>query len=116
MRRNKFGICLRVYVDSAYLALQAFLGPWSRDMVGSAFLFILKTNTQMSVPFHIGSIIRDELRRQGKTNGWLAEQINVNLRTVNKIFLKPIIDTGQLLQISRIMGVDFFAYYSKLLK
>ncbi len=69
----------------------------------------------MSVPFHIGSIIRDELRRQGKTNGWLAEQINVNLRTVNKIFLKSDIDTHQLLQISRVLGVDLFKNYSEML-
>lgn len=81
-------------------------------MVGSAFLFILKTNTQMSAPIHIGSIIRDELRRQGKTNGWLAQQINVNQRTINKIFHKSIIDTGQLFQISQAMGVDFFKFYS----
>ena len=48
----------------------------------------------MSEVIHIGSIIREELRRQGKTNGWLARTINVHPRTINKIFLKPIIDTG----------------------
>lgn len=69
----------------------------------------------MSVPIHIGSIIRDELRRQGKTNGWLAERINVNPRTVNKIFLKSDIDTHQLLQISRVLGVDLFKNYSEML-
>lgn len=69
----------------------------------------------MSVPIHIGSIIRNELRRQGKTNGWLAERINVNPRTVNKIFLKSDIDTHQLLQISRVLGVDLFKNYSEML-
>ena len=44
-----------------------------------------------------------------------AKAINVNQRTINKIFLKPIIDTGQLLQISQAMGVDFFKFYSELL-
>lgn len=82
-------------------------------MVGSAFFFLYVLNyTQMSEQIHIGSIIRDELRRQGKTNSWLAKQINVNQRTINKIFLKPIIDTGQLFQISQVMGVDFFKFYS----
>ena len=38
--------------------------------------------------FHIGHLIRKELRRQEKTNRWFAEQINVNPRTVNKIFQK----------------------------
>lgn len=67
----------------------------------------------MSTTFHIGSIIRNELRRQGKTNAWFAKEINVNLRTVNKIFLKDVIDTHQLLQISQVLGVDFFRYYSE---
>jgi plasmid maintenance system antidote protein VapI len=66
----------------------------------------------MSSPIHIGSIIRDELRRQGKTNAWFANEINVNPRTVNKIFLKGVIDTHQLLLISQALGVDFFKYYS----
>lgn len=67
----------------------------------------------MSSPIHIGSIIRDELRRQGKTNAWFAKEINVNTRTVNKIFLKGVIDTHQLLLISQALGVDFFKYYSE---
>jgi len=69
----------------------------------------------MSSTFHIGSIIRNELRRQGKTNAWFAKEINVNTRTVNKIFLKGVIDTHQLLLISQALGVDFFKYYSELL-
>ena len=69
----------------------------------------------MSSPIHIGTVIRDELRRQGKTNNWFAKEINVNPRTVNKIFLKSVIDTHQLLQISQVLGVDFFRYYSELL-
>lgn len=67
---------------------------------------------KMSEVIHIGSIIRSELRKKGKTNGWFAKAINVHPRTINKIFLKSVIDTGQLLQISRAMGVDFFKFYS----
>lgn len=67
----------------------------------------------MSEVIHIGSIIRSELRKKGKTNGWFAKAINVHPRTINKIFLKSVIDTGQLLQISRAMGVDFFKFYSE---
>lgn len=61
----------------------------------------------------IGQIIREELRRQNKTNRWFAEQINVNPRTINKIFLKDIIDTHQLFLISKALGVDFFKFYSE---
>ena len=66
--------------------------------------------------FHIGHLIRKELRRQEKTNRWFAEQINVNPRTVNKIFQQTMIDTQQLMQISRCLNTDFFRYYSDLLK
>ena len=67
------------------------------------------------VGFHIGHIIKEELRRQGRTNKWLAEQIHVNPRTVNKIFLKSVIDTQQLLVISRALGYDFFKLFSELI-
>lgn len=68
----------------------------------------------MQVP--IGQIIRDELRRQGKTNHWLASQIHVNPRTVNKIFLKDAIDTNQLFLISKALDIDFFKYFSDALR
>ena len=64
----------------------------------------------------IGQLICEELRRQGKTNRWLAERINVNIRTVNKIFQKSVIDTQQLMLISESLGVDFFHPYSELLR
>ena len=63
----------------------------------------------------IGQLICEELRSQGKTNRWLAERINVNIRTVNKIFEKSVIDTQQLTLISEALGVDFFRYYSEAL-
>ncbi len=65
---------------------------------------------------HIGLIIKEELRKQNKTNQWFAEQLSVNIRTVNKIFLKEIIDTEQLFQISHILKIDLFQYYSQALK
>lgn len=68
----------------------------------------------MQIP--IGQIIREELRRQGHTNEWLAERINVHPRTVQKIFLKPTIDTQQLLAISQALSVDFFLLYSEQVK
>ncbi len=63
----------------------------------------------------IGELIRDELHRQKHTNGWLAERIGVNPRTINKIFCKTVIDTQQLLLISQALQVDFFKTYSDVL-
>lgn len=67
----------------------------------------------ISPKIHIGLIIKRELRKQNKNNRWFAEQLSVNIRTVNKIFLKEIIDTEQLFQISYFLKVDLFEHYSK---
>lgn len=64
---------------------------------------------------HIGELIRRELRRQGRSNVWLSEQIACNPRTVSKIFKKHYIDTCQLWQISKTLGYDFFKVYSEML-
>lgn len=62
---------------------------------------------------HIGHLIRDELRRQGHTNQWLAEQLDIDRRTLQRLYNKPSIDTQQLFRISKILGVDLFKHYSK---
>lgn len=64
---------------------------------------------------NIGELIRTEMRRQGRTNEWLADRISVHPRTVQKIFLKHSIDTQQLFLISKALDVDFFALFSELL-
>ena len=61
---------------------------------------------------HIGNLIRDELRRSGHTNQWLADQLSVERSTVQRLFNKPSIDTQQLLLISTALNVDFFRIYS----
>ena len=70
----------------------------------------------MRSEIHIGKIIKEELRRQKKTNQWLAEQLSINIRTVNKIFLKQIIDTEQLFMISHVLEKDLFKLYSEKLE
>lgn len=61
---------------------------------------------------HIGNLIREELRRQGHTNQWLADQLSVERSTIQRLFNKPSIDTQQLLRISKVLGKDMFTYYS----
>ena len=65
---------------------------------------------------HIGNLIRDELRRSGHTNQWLADRIGITPRTLQKLFNKSSIDTQQLLAISCALGVDLFACYSAILQ
>lgn len=56
----------------------------------------------------IGELIKKELDNQGRTNKWLAKQINCHPRTINKIFNKTVIDTAQLSRISKALNHDFF--------
>lgn len=62
---------------------------------------------------HIGHLIRDELRRQNRTNAWLADQIGTSTRNLQRIYNKPSIDTQLLLAISQALHTDFFSHYSK---
>ena len=64
---------------------------------------------------HIGEAIRAELKRQGRSNIWLAQQLSCNPRTISKIFHKHFIDTYHLWQISKALDFDFFCLYSELL-
>ena len=61
---------------------------------------------------HIGNLIRDELRRQGRTNQWLADQLGIDRSTLQRLFNKPSIDTQQLFRISKTLGKDLFMHYS----
>ena len=64
---------------------------------------------------HIGNLIRDELRHQGRTNQWLSDRLDIDRRTLQRLYNKPSIDTQQLFRISKILGVDLFKRYSELL-
>ena len=64
---------------------------------------------------HIGHLIRDELRRQNRTNAWLADQIGTSTRNLQRIYNKSSIDTQMLLSISQALNTDLFTPYSKML-
>jgi len=64
---------------------------------------------------HIGHIIREELHRQGRSNQWLADQIGVTPRTLQRIYNKPSIDTQLLFRISQNLRTDLFLPYSNIL-
>lgn len=67
----------------------------------------------MAELIHIGHIIREELRDQGRTVTWLAQQLNTHRRACYRIFDNYSIDTQLLFRISKLLGKNFFAIYSK---
>lgn len=60
---------------------------------------------------HIGSIIESELKRQERSVAWLSRKLYCDRSTIYAIFKRQSINTEVLLQISRIMAVNFFKYY-----
>ena len=61
---------------------------------------------------HIGHLIKEELRNQGRTITWLAKQLECSRQNTYKILNRPWIYTDLLLKISSILDHDFFKYYS----
>ncbi len=64
----------------------------------------------------IGEIIKQELKNQGKTSVWLAEELGCHRTNVYKIYSRNTIDSGMLFHISKLLKVDFFKYFSEALK
>ncbi|MCQ2336327.1 MAG: helix-turn-helix domain-containing protein [Paludibacteraceae bacterium] len=64
---------------------------------------------------HIGSLIKEELTKQGRKQTWLAEQICCDNTNICKLLNRKSIDCDQLLKISIVLGVDFFAFYTSVI-
>ena len=82
------------------------------------FLFIQLTfrfviADKIACKMHIGSLIQEELKRQGRSVTWFAEQLFYTRPHIYKIFSKATIDTGLLQRISKILNHDFFSDLSK---
>ena len=56
---------------------------------------------------HVGKMVHDELRRQGRTVNWLAEQIYCEKSNIYKLFRRKSIDLVQLIKISEVLDHNF---------
>ena len=65
---------------------------------------------------HIGRLIKEELKRQGRTITWLASQLNYSRQHMYYLLAHSFIYSDLLLKISEILNYDFFACYSDYLK
>lgn len=74
----------------------------------------MENKVQTKKIVHIGDIIKDELRRQGRTITWLSSQVNCTRENLYKVFRRPWIYTDLLFEISRALNHDFFKLYSEL--
>ena len=55
----------------------------------------------------IGQMIKDELKKQGRSASWLAKRIYCERTNVYKLLKRKSLDLEQLMQISRILDHDF---------
>ena len=62
---------------------------------------------------HIGQLIRQELKKKGYTISWLARELNCSRTNVYKILDKASLDTSLLVQLSLLLDVDFFLFYTE---
>ena len=65
------------------------------------------------VMIHIGQLIEQTLKEQGRTVTWFAGRLCCTRPNVCKIFKNDNIDIKHLSRISDILQVDFFAVYAR---
>lgn len=65
---------------------------------------------------HIGHIIQETLKAQGRSVAWLARELNYTRENMYNIFRSPRIDTDTLLRISLALDKNFFLFYADLYK
>lgn len=68
------------------------------------------------IGLHIGDLIKQELKNQGRTITWLANQLGYSRQNMYKLFERQWIYTDLLLKICNVMDYDFFSHYSQCLK
>ncbi|MBR5433763.1 MAG: helix-turn-helix domain-containing protein [Bacteroidales bacterium] len=61
---------------------------------------------------HIGKIIQDKLREQGRSASWLAKQIPCSRNNLYRIFSNPSINTDLLSRISKVLDYNFFKHFN----
>ena len=93
--------------------------PWSVGASNKIPTFFLFRSTaigefggqQMAAvaEIHIGKLVKDELRRQGRTARWLAAQVPTNRTNIYDIMRRKNIDPAMLMRLSEILEYNFFA-------
>ncbi len=62
----------------------------------------MENKVETTVTIHIGDMIKDELRRQGRTITWLSTQVNCTRENLYKVFRRLWIYTDLLLKYRRL--------------
>lgn len=71
-----------------------------------------KANAMTEEP-HIGNLIREVLKQQGRSITWLGKQLGCSRQNIYKILRRNWIYTDMLLKISDLLDYDFFKCFSE---
>jgi hypothetical protein len=108
---NAFTLCLLVFtIHDKNSTVRAVF-----DRKRENEIFSQKKLQKMTHLIHIGDVIRGKLAERGQSITWLALQVHHDRSSLCKLLKKPSIDTKLLLDISKVMKIDFFSCYSNLL-
>ena len=66
----------------------------------------------MNKELHIGKLIQNKLKDEGRTTSWFARKMRCTPSSIHKICQKPHIHSELLLRISLVLDYDFFVHYS----
>lgn len=116
-RKRLLPYCLGIY-DGVSVCVCSFLLEAFGDacLIGErtethALLYVKPSNRLLSM--HIGNVLREQLKKDGKSVVWLAHELGCHRTNIYNLFDKYSIDTQLLERISIIMHRNFFDLYSQ---
>ncbi|MDR0962103.1 MAG: hypothetical protein LBM62_06055 [Mediterranea sp.] len=62
---------------------------------------------------NVGKVVKQTLAEQGRSVSWLATKVHYSVPNMYHILGKESVEVDLLWQISELLGVDFFAYFSE---
>lgn len=64
-------------------------------------------------PIHIGSIIEEVIREQGRSPSWIAKELCYDRTNIYNILKRESVDTNLLLKLSSILNYNFFEHFTE---
>jgi len=74
---------------------------------------LLKLIKKMSKKIHIGRLIRQKMREEGRKTHWLAEKIGCDVSNIYRIYGQQFPNSIRVIQICIILEFDVFPHYSE---
>ena len=67
----------------------------------------------MKEKIHIGKLIENKMKENGRKNRWLADKLPCHISNIYRIYEQEFPDTERVIQICVLLEIDLFAHYSE---